>query len=225
MEQAETQAQGAPEPSQWGRPIAVDGKRPKWLTDDDTLVSWTNSRGITNTATAALLSWAGDGWERTAGEAHPVVSIRLPEEHPYYATADRARARVDAFAAALAPPLSFQERVRAWVFETFGERVAMDWIERNHRFLEEALELVQSAGCTSSEANQLVDYVFDRPKGEKAQELGGVMVTLAALCHPHQLDMLACGEAELARVWTMVDKIRAKQAAKPKHSPLPGPSA
>jgi len=29
------------------------------------------------------------------------------------------------------------------------------------------------------------------------------------------------GETELARVWTKVEKIRAKQAAKPKHSPLP----
>jgi Skp family chaperone for outer membrane proteins len=29
------------------------------------------------------------------------------------------------------------------------------------------------------------------------------------------------GEIELARVWTKVEQIRAKQAAKPKHSPLP----
>ena len=29
---------------------------------------------------------------------------------------------------------------------------------------------------------------------------------------------------ELARIWTKVEQIRAKQAAKPRNSPLPGPS-
>ncbi|MCW2309902.1 hypothetical protein [Rhodobium gokarnense] len=36
--------------------------------------------------------------------------------------------------------------------------------------------------------------------------------------------MTAAGDAELKRVWTKIDQIRAKQAAKPKHSPLPGPT-
>lgn len=47
------------------------------------------------------------------------------------------------------------------------------------------------------------------------------MVTLAALCLAQGLDMQAAGETELARIWTKVEAIRAKQAAKPKHSPLP----
>ena len=47
------------------------------------------------------------------------------------------------------------------------------------------------------------------------------MVTLAALCLAHGEDMHAAGETELARIWTKVEAIRAKQAAKPKHSPLP----
>lgn len=47
------------------------------------------------------------------------------------------------------------------------------------------------------------------------------MVTLAALCLAQDLDMHAAGETELARIWTKVEQIRAKQAAKPKHSPLP----
>jgi hypothetical protein len=33
--------------------------------------------------------------------------------------------------------------------------------------------------------------------------------------------MHQAGEVELARIWTKVEQIRAKQAAKPKHSPLP----
>jgi hypothetical protein len=47
------------------------------------------------------------------------------------------------------------------------------------------------------------------------------MVTLAALCLAQGIDMHECGETELARVWTKVENIRAKQAAKPKNSPLP----
>jgi len=115
----------------------------------------------------------------------------------------------------------FQERVQPWLMACFGEMIAGDREERNHRFLEEALELVQACGCTASEAHQLVDYVYGRDIGEPAQEVGGVMVTLAALCLANGLDMHANGETELARIWTKVEAIRAKQAAKPKHSPLP----
>lgn len=120
-----------------------------------------------------------------------------------------------------APADSFQSRVQPWVLACFGAEIAADGVERNHRFLEESLELVQACGCTASEAHQLVDYVYGRPVGERTQEVGGVMVTLAALCLAQGLDMHAAGETELARIWTKVEAIRAKQAAKPKHSPLP----
>ncbi len=116
---------------------------------------------------------------------------------------------------------AFQARVLPWLMACFGEMIAGDREERNHRFLEESLELVQSLGCTASEAHQLVDYVYGRDIGEPAQEVGGVMVTLAALCLANEMDMHANGETELARIWTKVEAIRAKQAAKPKHSPLP----
>ena len=119
------------------------------------------------------------------------------------------------------PATPYQSRVHDWIIACFGAEVGADQTERNHRFLEESLELVQSLGCTQSEAHQLVDYVFGREVGEPAQEVGGVMNTLAALCTAADLDMVDCGEIELTRVWTKVEKIRAKQAAKPKHSPLP----
>lgn len=117
--------------------------------------------------------------------------------------------------------LSFQARVRPWMLACFGAEISSDTKERNHRFLEEALELVQAAGATQHEAHQLVEYVYGRPAGEKSQEVGGVMVTLAALCLAQGLDMHEAAETELARIWTKVEQIRAKQAAKPKHSPLP----
>jgi hypothetical protein len=116
---------------------------------------------------------------------------------------------------------SFQKRVDPWMQECFGPEISSDIVERNHRFLEEALELVQSTGCTKHEANQLVEYVFSRPVGETPQEAGGCMVTLAALCSALKIDMHTCGETELARIWGKVEMIRAKHAAKPKHSPLP----
>ncbi len=119
------------------------------------------------------------------------------------------------------PDLHFQDYVKPWMLACFGQEIADNITERNHRFLEEALELVQAKGCTRSEAHQLVDYVFDRPVGEPHQEVGGVMVTLAALCLAADLNMHKAGSDELKRVWEKKDQIRAKQAAKPKHSPLP----
>ncbi len=116
----------------------------------------------------------------------------------------------------LKPINRFQNQVKPWLDACFGAAIAGDKTERNQRFLEESLELVQSCGCTQSEAHQLVDYVFGRAVGEPAQEVGGVMVTLAALCLAHALDMHKAGATELERIWTKVDEIRAKQSAKPR---------
>ena len=115
----------------------------------------------------------------------------------------------------------FQDRVAPWMAACFGEVISADRVERNHRFLEESLELVQACGLTVGEAHLLVDYVFKRPVGEKPQEVGGVMVTLAALCLAQNLNMHSCGETELARIWAKIEQIRAKQDTKPKNFPLP----
>lgn len=119
---------------------------------------------------------------------------------------------------------TFQLRVIDWMMETFSMETCRSTHERNHRFLEESLELVQSLGCTAKEAHMLVDYVYGRPVGEPQQEVGGVMVTIAALCAAADIGMSECAEVELARCWKNIDKIRAKQAGKPPSSPLPGPT-
>lgn len=116
---------------------------------------------------------------------------------------------------------AFQAKVHAWMLACFGPAIAADAAERNHRFTEEALELVQACGMTASEAHQLVDYVYSRPVGEVRQEVGGVSLTLAALCTAQGVDLARCADDELSRVWTKIEAIRAKQAAKPAHSPLP----
>lgn len=162
-----------------------------------------------------------------SGPTGPVLTI-TPEGELQFGEGtgpkEAAEAIADAFkeyVAGLAVRPTFQSRVHPWMLTCFGPAIAADTAERNHRFLEEAIELVQACGGDRREAHQLVDYVFDRPVGEPHQEIGGVMVTLAALCLAHGLDMHEAGETELARVWTKVEQIRAKQTSKPKGSPLP----
>ena len=117
---------------------------------------------------------------------------------------------------------AFQREVDEWMDACFGEPIKSDKLERADRFIEEALELAQTCpSFTADRAHALVDYVFNRDQGEINQEVGGVMVTLAALCNVAGVDILAAAEIELARVWTKVEQIRAKQAAKPTGSALP----
>ncbi|MCV9963517.1 hypothetical protein OIU34_16565 [Pararhizobium sp. BT-229] len=123
-----------------------------------------------------------------------------------------------------APPheQSFQSRVRPWLVACFTEDFDSEEHAREARFIEEAIELFQARGRSFEELISVARYVYSRPLGEVRQEVGGVMTTLAALCIVSKLDMHEAGEAELARIWTKVDAIRAKQASKPRHSPLPG---
>lgn len=116
---------------------------------------------------------------------------------------------------------TFQQRVGGWVLACFGADIAKNKAERNHRFLEEALELVQSLGCTKDDAHLLVDYVYDRVVGNPHQEVGGVMVTLSALCNASGLSVDDAGEDELERVYDKLEAIRKKQASKIANSALP----
>ena len=94
---------------------------------------------------------------------------------------------------------TFQARVKPWMQTCFGETKSRELPEQRYRFATKALELVQSLGCTSEEAFTLVGSVFERPTDAVAQEVGGVMVTLAALCLATDVEMFKAGEAELAR--------------------------
>lgn len=116
---------------------------------------------------------------------------------------------------------SYQARIHNWMVACFGDEVSADVLERGDRLLEEVFELLQSVNYPRDRVEALEGYVWSRQVGVPFQEVGGVMVTLAAFCEAHALDMAAAGEAEHDRVWTKVDKIRAKQAAKPTGSALP----
>lgn len=110
----------------------------------------------------------------------------------------------------------YQTRVLDWARRTFGPGTADNPTERIMRFLEESLELAQALGLSEEEVGRVVAYVYGRPVGEPAQEVGGTMVTLASLCEFFGIDMQREGDRELARIDTpeMRAKIAAKQAAK-----------
>ncbi len=122
---------------------------------------------------------------------------------------------------------TFQSRVADWVSHCFQADLYSDMTERGDRLLEEVLELLQAMGYDPARIATLVTYVYGRPAGEPAQEVGGVMVTLAAYCQVAGLDMHADGERELARILSpqVMSSIREKQRAKAAlqfDTPLPG---
>jgi hypothetical protein len=109
----------------------------------------------------------------------------------------------------------FQHLVLKWIHKCLPDSV-YNRRERNFRFLEEALELVQSLGLTREESLRVVDYVYSRPSGSAEQEVGGVLTTLAVLCSANDIQMETQGYRELNRVNRpeVIEKIRGKQASK-----------
>lgn len=110
--------------------------------------------------------------------------------------------------------ISFMSRCLQWAVECFDTDIVFNKQERNCRFLEESLELVQSLGLPKDKAIKLVDYVYSRLVGESLQETGGVQLTLNILCAINRIDLESCGKAELKRAWSIIDKVRAKQLTK-----------
>lgn len=110
----------------------------------------------------------------------------------------------------------YQDLVHSWMTACFGSEKGRNIRERCFRFLEEALELVQSLGITRADALKLVDYVYQRVEGEPIQEIGGTMVTLAALCQSAQIDLSLAALCELNRIHdpVIMQKIRDKQVSK-----------
>lgn len=126
--------------------------------------------------------------------------------------------------------VDFQAGVADWARKCFERPLYRNMTERGDRLLEEVLELLQSKGYDSARVRTLVDYVYGRPVGEPVQEVGGVMVTLAAFCSVAGLDMKGAGDAELERIAQpeVMAKIRAKQELKNAlhfDTPLPGAAA
>lgn len=74
-----------------------------------------------------------------------------------------------------------QRLVSVWAEQAFGAAQTTSIPQRALRLLEEAVELYQAAGCPEDKAHELVTFVFKRPVGVLAQEMGGVGVCLLVL--------------------------------------------
>lgn len=119
------------------------------------------------------------------------------------------------------PVPSFQQRVVQWAISCFGANARANKVERDYRFAEEALELLQARGNLSkADITRVMDAVYEKPPGRVIQEVGGLMTTLANLCSTakdddgHPIDMMEAGEMELTRIWGDMPKIREKQKTK-----------
>lgn len=112
----------------------------------------------------------------------------------------------------------FQENATHWALQCFGLSVVLDQKERRARFLEEALELFQACEGSQEEAWQLLQYTFSRPKGEKKQEIGGVMITLATLCSSFEINLRSAASMELERIHSseIIQKVKRKYLDKKK---------
>ena len=110
--------------------------------------------------------------------------------------------------------MTLQDRVGRWVEAALGTSVAMNPHLRNGAFIEEAMELVQSLGLTRNDCLQILDMVYSRPPGHPPQEVGGVMITLLALCNAHRFGANDLAEIELERCWWNIEKIRENQKRK-----------
>ncbi len=135
--------------------------------------------------------------------------VHKPEEFfKLYHTVDTNKPLVD---------ITFQERVWTWLELCFKEQfpeLINDAKERQHRFIEESLELVQTLGLSKQEVLSLVEYVYQRPVGAIEHEAGGTCTTLAVLLKSLDIDMNAIAEKELKRNYEIIDRIREKQYSK-----------
>ena len=120
--------------------------------------------------------------------------------------------------------MSFQRRVMEWAVKCFGDDHARSVIVRRQRFIEEALELHQATAGTKAEALEIVDYVYARPVGNVLQEVGGTMVTIAALCEALNIGMEKEAGKEIRRCEAKILEINKRHFAKPKFGNRPAPT-
>ena len=92
-----------------------------------------------------------------------------------------------------------QRQILEWCKASFGEK-SLALPQRGIHMLEEAIELAQAVGVDPAMAHKLIDFVYDRPKGSVAEELGGIGVCVAALAEAAGLDADECEVLEFERV-------------------------
>ena len=113
---------------------------------------------------------------------------------------------IEKYEARISPRRDRQIETVQWARRAFGIAQANDQKQRAARLLEEAIEAYQATGANPAMAHKLVDFVFDRPVGELAQELGQVQVCVLLLADAAALD---ADNEELREL----NRIRAKDPA------------
>jgi NTP pyrophosphatase (non-canonical NTP hydrolase) len=86
-----------------------------------------------------------------------------------------------------------------WAKTTFGN-VAMDPIERALRMMEEAAEVAQGVGVPLDMLQRTVTRTYQRPVDDPKKEVGGLLVTVYALCARLEIDPQEALEIEVERI-------------------------
>ncbi|MBP2498351.1 NTP pyrophosphatase (non-canonical NTP hydrolase) [Methylobacterium sp. PvP062] len=89
--------------------------------------------------------------------------------------------------------------VKDWITRVFGLRT-LNLRFRAERVLEEALELAQAAGYPQEKIAGLTAKVYANPPGALRQEVGGLGISVLALCETAEISADECEEAEILRV-------------------------
>lgn len=100
----------------------------------------------------------------------------------------------------------------AWAIETFGD-IAADPRERALRLLEEALEVVQATGLPYSDVMAVAKRTYDRPCGDLAKELGGLVMTTEALAQASGIQLYDEAAKEYQRITSIPKDHWAKRHA------------
>lgn len=112
--------------------------------------------------------------------------------------------------------MNHQERVAVWLDQVFDAEERANTKERSLRVVEEAIELAQACGADEATVHRLVEYIFERPVGEPAKELAGVMVTVYAAAESLGESADARFDEEMHRIWRpeVRDRVRRRQVEK-----------
>src|ERR1700752_522488 len=115
-----------------------------------------------------------------------------------------------------------QKEVHDWFVECFSPKHGPSVLEiqsspeiRDIRFYEEVTELMQAGTMSREKAHEIVDYVFNRAKGDIKQEVAGTMISLLSLCSCRGIDLLEETKKELSILYGKIDRIRGRQKDKP----------
>lgn len=98
------------------------------------------------------------------------------------------------------PAATSQEILTKWAEDCFGSDQVNSPAIRGLRLAEESIEFSQSVDVPAEKLHALIDYVYSRPKGTPAQELGGVAVTALVAASSIGAQFDDCLQAETQRV-------------------------